>query len=110
MIVGFFGAQCGKGPKNRALFDVVRKKGLEPSRPCGRQPLKLVDLLCWREWTRVLRTNVWQERAAAHARDDIIRTHSHTGTAAQHDKTNPLSLATAHGRMSGSEGQPLEPR
>jgi hypothetical protein len=25
---------------------LVRKRGLEPLRPCGRQPLKLVTLLC----------------------------------------------------------------
>ena len=57
---------------------MVRKKGLEPSRYCYRQPLKLVDLLCYRELTRILWTAVGQERAEANARDDSIRTNSHT--------------------------------
>ena len=33
-----------KAWKTRPLFDVVRKGGLEPPRPCGRQPLKLVRI------------------------------------------------------------------
>jgi len=57
---------------------VVRKGGLEPPRYCYRQPLKLVDLLCSRELTRILRTDVAQERAGAHVSDDFIRTNSHT--------------------------------
>ena len=34
-----------KARKTGPFRDVVRKGGLEPPRPCGRQPLKLVDLL-----------------------------------------------------------------
>jgi len=35
----------------------VRKKGLEPSRPCGRQPLKLAKWLYRGELMRILRTD-----------------------------------------------------
>jgi len=56
----------------------VRKGGLEPPRYCYRQPLKLVDLLCRCELTRVLQTDGGQERAQANACDDFIRTNSHT--------------------------------
>src|SRR6185436_18327720 len=52
--------------------------GLEPPRYCYRQPLKLVDLRCGSGLTRILRTDGRQERAAAHVRDDSIRTDSHT--------------------------------
>ncbi len=34
-----------RSPPKRAL-ELVRKKGLEPSRPCGRQPLTLGELVC----------------------------------------------------------------
>jgi hypothetical protein len=57
---------------------LVRKGGLEPPRSCERQPLKLVDLLCGPVLTRIRETDVWQRRAAALARDDRIRTDSHT--------------------------------
>jgi hypothetical protein len=56
----------------------VRKKGLAPSRYCYRQPLKLVDSLCRRELTRILLTNPTLMRADVDARDDFIRTNSHT--------------------------------
>ncbi len=49
-----------------------------PPCPCGRQPLKLDDLLYCRELTRILQTDVEHERADAHARDGFVRTHSHT--------------------------------
>jgi hypothetical protein len=57
---------------------MVRKGGLEPPRYCYRQPLKLANLLRSSGLTRILRTDGRQERAAAHARDDFIRTNSHT--------------------------------
>ncbi len=53
---------------------MVRKGGLEPPRYCYRQPLKLGDLLCSRGLTRLLRADVGQERAAANACDEQIRT------------------------------------
>ena len=40
-------------------------------------PLQLVELLCCCELTRILRTDVGQERVAANASDDFFRTHSH---------------------------------
>ena len=67
----------------------MRKGGLEPPRYCYRQPLKLVETLCRRELTRVLRTNVEHERARANACDDFIRTNSHT--------PNVLDLTRAFG-------------
>ena len=59
---------------------MVRKRGFEPRRSCDRQPLKLADLLCCRELTRILRTEVGRERAEAKASDDSIRTNLHTPT------------------------------
>jgi len=59
---------------------MVRKGGLEPPRYRYRQPLKLADLLCCPELTRILRTEVGLERAEANASDDSIRTNSHTPT------------------------------
>ena len=56
---------------------MVRKGGLEPPRPCGRQPLKLVEIVCVPELTRIHWTDVGHERARANAFDDFIRTHSH---------------------------------
>ena len=57
---------------------MVRKGGLEPPRYCYRQPLKLGDLLCCNELTRIQRTDLVQMCAGANASDDFIRTHSHT--------------------------------
>jgi hypothetical protein len=62
----------------RHAVGVVRKGGLEPPRSCDRQPVKLANLLCWYELTRIHRTDVVQERAIAHARADFVRTNSHT--------------------------------
>jgi len=58
---------------------MVRKKGLEPSRYCYRQPLTLVDLLRRCERLRILLTDPELKRTLANARNDSIRTHSHTG-------------------------------
>jgi len=63
---------------------MVRKGGLEPPRYCYRQPLKLANLLRGGGLTRILRTDGRQERAAAHARDDFIRTNSHTAWPDKH--------------------------
>jgi hypothetical protein len=62
----------------RARASDMRKGGLEPLRSCDRQPLKLVELLCAPELTRIHLTDVAQERAGANASDDFIRTNSHT--------------------------------
>jgi hypothetical protein len=61
-----------------AICLLVRKGGLEPARYCYRQPLKLDDLVRAGGLTRILRTDGRRECAAAHARDDSIRTNSHT--------------------------------
>jgi len=53
-------------------------RGLEPPRYRYRQPLKLVELLCRPELTRIHLTEVAQERARANASDDLIRPNSHT--------------------------------
>jgi len=57
---------------------LVRKGGLEPPRYCYRQPLKLVDLLCRCELPRILLTDSELKWTPANARDDFIRTNSHT--------------------------------
>ena len=57
---------------------LVRKGGLEPPRYCYRQPLKLAGLLCRRELMRILLTGPALMRADVEARDDFIRTNSHT--------------------------------
>ena len=72
---------------------MVRKGGLPPPRYCYRQPLKLDDLLRENGLTRILRTEGTRERAAAHARDDFIRTNSHTAW--------PLRLRDSRRLMAG---------
>src|SRR5262245_45732449 len=57
---------------------MVRKGGLEPPRYCYRQPFKLDNLPRASGLTRILQTHGRQERAATRARDDFIRTGSHT--------------------------------
>ena len=57
---------------------MVRKGGFEPPRSCERQPLKLADLVCWCELTRIHQADLQQTCTAAHASADFIRTHSHT--------------------------------
>ena len=64
--------------RNKREQRLVRKKGLEPSLYCYRQPLTLVDLLCSRTSTRMLRTDPELEWTPVHASDDFIRTRSHT--------------------------------
>ena len=71
----------------------VRKGGLEPPRYCYRQPLKLGNLLGGGGLSRILRTDGRQERAAARARDDFIRTNSHTAW--------PLRLRDSRRLMAG---------
>src|SRR5688572_10587148 len=45
VIGGLAMSEPGGSPQaSREASRMVRKKGLEPSRPCGRQPLKLVRL------------------------------------------------------------------
>ena len=63
--------------RNKRERRLVRKKGLEPSRYCYRQPLKLVDLLCRCELPRILLTDPDLKWTPANARDDFIGTNSH---------------------------------
>ena len=63
--------------RNKRERRLVRKKGLEPSRYCWRQPLKLVDLLCRCELPRILLTDPelkWTPRTHATTLFAQIRT------------------------------------
>lgn len=87
------GAHARVGKRERRL---VRKGGFEPPRSCERQPLKLLIFVRTFRPTRPVLTNGEHMRPHACAREDRIRTNSHT------PKQGGALAVSARSRRTGS--------
>jgi hypothetical protein len=97
------GARNVRGRSGREGHDETKIVGLvedslEPPRCCNRQPLKLVDLLCRRKLTRILRTDVERVRILkrTHTTTLFAQIRTRHGSPPPYNQPAPDDIASRH--------------